>query len=290
MKKILFGVALLSVILVACSEDKLSDTSYIKDSQRVENEFDEWLYENYVKPYNIELKYRYQDMESDMTYNLVPADFKHSQVMAKLVRHLCLETYDEVTGSRDFIRSYFPKVIFLVGSNAYNNNGSVILGTAEGGRKIVLYSLNTLTAESSTPYFKTIHHEFAHILNQTKPYSTDFAQITGASNTVQYVGNSCFEVYPTLLSALKAGFISRYAATSDGEDFVELVAIYVVNTADTWSTYLNAAGDTGRAMIEDKFTIVYNYMKSEWGIDLDQLRETVLRRMSEVPTLDLETL
>ena len=30
----------------------------------------------------------------------------------------------------------------------------------------------------TTYYFHTMHHEFTHILNQKKPYSTDFALIT----------------------------------------------------------------------------------------------------------------
>ena len=82
-----------------------------------------------------------------------------------------------MTGSRDFIRAYFPKIIFLSGSPAYKSNGSIILGTAEGGKKITLFNVDALqiaSIDASTNYFKTIHHEFGHILNQTKPYTTDF--------------------------------------------------------------------------------------------------------------------
>ena len=63
-----------------------------------------------------------------MIYDLTPANYEKSVQMAKLVKHLCLQAYDEVTGSRDFIPSYFPKMVFLVGSPAYNNNGEVVLG------------------------------------------------------------------------------------------------------------------------------------------------------------------
>ena len=212
--------------------------------------------------------------------------------MAKLVKHLCLQAYDEVTGSRDFITSYFPKMVFLVGSPAYNNNGEVVLGTAEGGTKITLYAVNNMDPTDvdllNEWYFKTIHHEFAHILNQKKPFSTDFNQITGLATGIRYVGNACWDVYPSEDLALKDGFISRYASTSAEEEFVEVSSIYVTNTAATWEEMLETAGEVGRPMLEAKFEIVDKYMKNDWGIDLDELRKVVLRRQKELPNLDLD--
>ena len=46
----------------------------------------------------------------------------------------------------------------------------------------------------------------------------------------------------------------------------------------------------GAAIINQKFTIVYNYMLETWGINLDDLREIVLRRQQEIPELDLSTI
>ena len=93
--------------------------------------------------------------------------------MAHLVKYLCLESYDEVAGI-DFTRNYFPKMIFTIGEWEYRNNGTIILGTAESGKKILLTGVNYLDTYKSSPaalnhyYFKTIHHEFTHILNHTK--------------------------------------------------------------------------------------------------------------------------
>ena len=59
----------------------------------------------------------------------------------------------------------------------------MILGTAEGGKKIFLAGTNYLTRyikdrdALNELYLKTIHHEFTHILNQTKNYSADFQLI-----------------------------------------------------------------------------------------------------------------
>ena len=42
------------------------------------------------------------------------------------------------------------------------------------------------------------------------------------------------------------------------------------------------AGEQGRTLIQQKFDIVYNYMEQTWGINLDDLREIVLRRQNEI--------
>ena len=96
--------------------------------------------------------------------------------------------------------------------------------------------------------------------------------------------------YKTTESALQKGFISPYASKADSEDFVELIALYVNRSAEEWEEMLTTAGDTGRPKIEAKFEIVSNYMKSTWNIDLNELREIVLRRAEEAPNLDFDSL
>ena len=67
---------------------------------------------------------------------------------------------------------------------------------------------------------------------------------------------------------------------------MEIIAIYITNDATTWNKMLTNAGDGGD-VIQSKFDIVYNYMMNSWGIDLDELRSVILRRESEISTLDL---
>ena len=273
---------------IACEEKPLDPDSQVIDSYTEQNDFDKWLVSNYVEAYNIDFKYRMEMNESQMSYWLVPAEYNKSIVMAKLVRHLCLEAYDEITGSRDFIKEHFPKMIHLIGSAAYKNNGTMILGEAEGGLKITLYMINNLMLDPdylNYYYFKTMHHEFAHILHQKKPYSTDFNLISGSD----YVTDAWSDTWSGDADAQKNGFISEYASKEANEDFVELIAVYVTSTAAEWNSVIKNAGD-GAAIINAKFDIVYNYMLNTWGINLDDLREVVQRRQSEIETLDLETL
>jgi substrate import-associated zinc metallohydrolase lipoprotein len=162
----------------------------------------------------------------------------------------------------------------------------MVLGTAEGGLKMTLYYINSLELKPeflNHYYFKTMHHEFAHILHQTKPYPSDFEMISGTD----YVADTWSDVWKDGdAEAQKSGFISEYASKEANEDFVEIIAIYITNDAATWNDILTKAGEGG-AIIQAKFDIIYNYMINSWGIDLDELRSVILRRESEISTLDL---
>lgn len=285
MKKYLL-YALLAVstgtALVSCSEDDLNAESVITIDKKQANDFDKWLTANFVNPYNLEFKYRYEYKETDANYYTIPAELNQAIEMAHLVKYLCLESYDEVAGI-DFTRNYFPKMIFTIGEWEYRNNGTIILGTAESGKKILLTGVNYLDTYKSSPaalnhyYFKTIHHEFTHILNQTKEYSAEFKLITGNS----YVADS-WSKEPFNVGYLERGFISAYAQHSDTEDFAEMMSLYVTNSKELWDEWMAEAGENGAPLLQAKLDIVKRYMKDSWGIDMDKLRDTILRRQADL--------
>ena len=293
MKKYLYislvSLAAALVLLSSCRKEELSPESIITVDAMEQNDFDKWLDANFVYPYNIEFKYRYENNETDLNYYSVPADFNNSVIMAHLVKYLCIDSYDEVAGSI-FTRKYFPKEFFLMGEWEYKNNGVFTLGTAEGGKKIILMGINylpkymTTTANLNHYYLKTIHHEFTHILNQTKDYPVAFDQVSGSSED-GYVTDSWSDSQYN--DNLQRGFITKYARSSPREDFAEMMAMYITNSAEWWETQMEAAAaegveDDGRSRIETKLGIVRNYMEETFDIDLDQLRSTILRRQEEV--------
>lgn len=184
MKKYIFalGFATMLFTLSSCSEDKLSDESIfdVSDVEARQNEFDKWIKTNLTDPYNIRLMYRLEDMETDLEHTAAPADFVNSQKLAMIVKYAWLEAYDEVAGI-EFTRTYVPKILHFIGSALYEDNGTMILGTAEGGLKVTLNLVNSLQINRdflNTYYFRTMHHEFTHILNQTKNYDTDYERIS----------------------------------------------------------------------------------------------------------------
>lgn len=319
-------------MMASCSEDKLDEKSVFPDVTTAnDTPFDKWLQTNYQEPYNILLKYRFEFKESDVTKNLAPASYDKAIALAKLTKYLWLESYEELKG-RDFIRQYCPKIMHFIGSYGYNSGGSVTLGVAEGGMKITLYNVNNIDYNNPDIeflnywFFKTMHHEFAHILHQTKPYPTDFNEISAAN----YQSESWVNLEEDEWLAL--GFITDYASRETQEDFVELIANYITHDQAWWDGELDRAvkftvkgldtsgadkeksyfgtepsdadlkadgfasvaskdiDRSGRAAINTKLDIVRDWLKSSWDIDLDALREIVQRRSANVKMLDLQTL
>jgi len=278
--------------IVSCSDEALSSQSVITADQHDLTAFDRWLQRNYVAPYNIRFKYRFEDNESDMNYYTVPSRYADAVMLAHIVKYTCIEAYDEV-GGIDFTRAYFPKLIFTIGEWEYRNNGTFILGTAEGGRKILLSGTNYLSQyianadDLNEYYLRTIHHEFTHILNQTKDYPAEFQLITGTA----YVADKWSEA-PLDKGYLQRGFITPYAQHSDKEDFAEMLSMYVCSPAARWEAWMAEAGTAGARAISAKLDIVKSYMLDTFGIDIDQLRNSLQRRQKQVTSgyIDLHSL
>lgn len=291
MKKIKFLLLIVtaSILFWSCGDETLDSKSIFENEELVMTDFDNWLYSNYTVPYNIEFKYKFDDKESNTNYNLAPARLDKSVALAILVKHLWIDVYEELLG-KEFLSKYSPRLFHLIGSPAYNSQGSIILGTAEGGLKVTLFNVNMLDVENPDIdmlnywYFKTMHHEFAHILHQTKSYTTDFNLISATD----YQSGSWVNIEDE--EALQMGFVSPYGSSESQEDFVEILAVYVTNTEAYWQTILEIAGEEGADKIMQKFHIVEDYLKSSWDIDIYELREIVLRRSAEVETMDLTSI
>lgn len=76
-KYILLSSFLAVGFLSACNDDDIdSSKSIFNRSATPKNVFDAWLYKNYIKSYNIDYKYRMEDIEIDFSKNLAPAELE----------------------------------------------------------------------------------------------------------------------------------------------------------------------------------------------------------------------
>jgi substrate import-associated zinc metallohydrolase lipoprotein len=304
--KLLWIVAALAMT-VSCSEDKLDSNSIFEEEQVTSEKFDNWLYDNYVKTYNIDFKWQYIDSESNITYNLIPAKINSSIAMSMLMKYVWLDAFYEVAGS-DFLRKYAPRLMIAIGSAAYDSQSTIVLGTAEGGLKVTLYNVNIIDPNEtpfidvdspfSSPsskdlnhwFFHTMHHEFTHILQQTKDYDPDFNLVTAAT----YRHTDWVNLKDA--DAPKTGFVTGYASDQPNEDFAEVLASYVTKSPEGWQKLLDAGvvttsdgkrDTTGRDLILKKLDFVRVYMQASWGINLDHLRDVVVRRSREASMIPL---
>lgn len=236
--------ALASFNLTACSDDDFTasifdTTDYPLDRNAYSFPLDTFVKVNFLKPYNMRYLYRMEDIGSDMDYNLVPCSYDQSVNLAVLCKYLWYDVYKDVVGE-NFLKTYSPRIIHVIGSKAYNpSSGTETLGTAEGGLKITLYNAENISIDDidymNEYFFKTMHHEFSHILNQNANRPTDFDLISnGKYNAVSWQDT------PDSV-ALGQGFISKYASSQAREDWVEVIANYIVKDLKTWQNMLNTA-------------------------------------------------
>ena len=275
---------------VSCSKDNLDSTSIFPETQPKLDKFETWMENNYTLPYNGDMQYKLNDIETEGKHNLVPADSAKSAKLAIITKYMWFDAYNEVAG-QDFVKLNSPRVVMLVGSPAFNSDGTETLATAEGGYKVTLYRVNELTKATIYNYnwlnfyfFHTMHHEFTHILNQKKPYDEAFDKITPTT----YVSGEWYQLGEE--ECLKEGYISNYARSEPREDFAELLSFYVTDSPQKWNDRLQRAGTKGASLINQKIALIKSYMKNSWNIDIDDLRDVVLRRGKDLRKIDLEHL
>jgi substrate import-associated zinc metallohydrolase lipoprotein len=280
---LLFG----SVTFFSCrKEDPLvvDDIPGLGGDTWAKTSLDKWLYDTLTVPFNIATKYKWDQFELDVNKNIVPPKEEKVIPVMRSVKRVWMEPYILQAGEL-FFKKYSPKLFVLAGSANWNMDGSITLGTAEGGRKIVLYLLNDfknktiagyVPADSVVPkqMFHVIHHEFAHILDQNIRRPVAFDEVTKGFYTADWINTDDY-------SARQDGFVTAYALSSPGEDFAEMVSImliegksgfdYIVNSITGTSVRGTTAAEA-KAKLRQKESIVVNYYKQAWNIDFYTLQ------------------
>lgn len=268
----------------SCAKEELNPESIFSTDAPARNEFDKWLKKNYTDTYNIEFNYLYNDKLSDLTYNVAPAKYDNSVAMAILLKHVWMDAYNELKGD-EFLKKNCFRQIQLIGSPEFNSQGSIVLGTAEGGLKVLLFRLNELDPSNiyinqddpyrdhyAQPldlnywYFHTMHHEFCHILTQQKNYSTDYQLISaGHYHSTDWINVEDIE-------APAEGFVTGYASGEPNEDFAEMYATYVTSSPESWQKILDQGvvektDEDGNVLYEldSKGNFVYVYDRDAQG-------------------------
>ncbi|MFD2920476.1 putative zinc-binding metallopeptidase [Terrimonas rubra] len=295
MKKMIkyFLLFILAGTVVSCDRDKdnldaVDDIVGLGGDTWERSDIDNWLYDSLVRPYNIQVKYKWDQFEFDLNRTLVPPDEAKIIAIWSMLRQAWIQPYIDEVGAA-FFNKYSPKTFVLSGSNAYNSNGSITLGTAEGGRKIALYSCNSFRVRGMNGYnaardssfikqffLQTIHHEFGHILHQNIMYPQSFKQV----NPALFNGGNWINIDDA--TARKDGFVTSYGSSNYDDDFVEMIAIMLVEGKAGFDAIINRIpsgtsinGTTraqAQAYLRQKEAIVVSYFRQAWNIDFYSLQ------------------
>ncbi len=288
-----FFLFILAATVISCDRDKdnleaADDILGLGGDTWSRSGLDKWLYDSLVKPYNIQVKYKWDQFEFDLNRTLVPPDEAKVISIWSMLRQAWIQPYVDEVGIA-FFNKYSPKLFVLSGSNAYNSNGSVTLGTAEGGRKIALYSSNSFRVKGMSDYnaardssfikqffLQTIHHEFGHILHQNIMYPQSFKQV----NPGLFNGGNWVNINDA--TARRDGFITSYGSSSYDEDFVEMIAVMLiegktgfdalVSKIPTGTSVNGTTQAQAQAYLRQKEAIVLSYFRQAWNIDFYSLQ------------------
>jgi substrate import-associated zinc metallohydrolase lipoprotein len=290
-------ISILGFLGISCEQfdDKFTESVFV-DEQVEKTAFDKYLDNNYLTPYNLSFLYKMSDMGSNISYNLVPTELDKSKRLAILIKYLWFDAYGEVV-DQEFLKFYGPRIIHLIGSAAYNPRlGTMLLGSAEEGVKVTLYKCNDFEPENinvatlNEYYFKTMHHEFAHILHQQKTYPKEFETLSAGYYDPSYWQERTASVAASL------GCASPYGSSQPREDFVEIIANFIVQSDAWWANLLDLASKPGidvngavyqenldgKAILQAKIEICRRWLKESWNIDLDALRACVALRQTKI--------
>lgn len=248
--KSLFKVLLLTVIaavaITSCSEDEFTETIFDTAEKPLDKTaytfpLDSFVKREFLEQYNMKFIYKMEEIGSDMNYNLTPAPYENSVQLAALAKYLWYDCYKELAGEHEvFLKKYSPRIIHVIGSKQYNpSQGTEVLGVAEGGIKITLTNVNNLNVNNiemmNEYFFKTMHHEFAHILDQTVLRPTAFNLVSNG-----HYDSMGWSDTPDSVS-IGNGFVSPYASSAVGEDWVENIAMYITTDSVLWNQMLHTA-------------------------------------------------
>jgi substrate import-associated zinc metallohydrolase lipoprotein len=266
------------VILASCSKEDAPNVSQLDltGDTWVKGPLDFWLEESFIAPYNIEVKYRFDRYELSLNRTLVPTREDKIIPVMETIKKTWIEPYEQEAGEA-FIKKLSPKQFVLVGSPEFNPNGTITLGTAEGGRKIVLFKLNDFEKKDTVEVkqmLHTIQHEFAHILHQTVMYPEEYKRIT-TDYTASWNDFS-------LEDARSRGYITEYARSSPNEDFVEMISLMLIEGKAGFNQIVNSAPETAQALLRRKEELVVRYFKEVWNIDIYSLQSRTERAINEL--------
>ncbi len=270
-----YHIAVLSAIVGtalffgACSDDDFTEsifdtTEHYLDRSSYTFPLDTFLKVTFLEPYNLRFIYKMEDIGSDMQKNLIPASYEKSTELAVLAKYLWYDVY-KTSINDDFLKTYTPRIIHVIGSPAYNpSTGEVTEGAAEGGLKITLYNCNALDVNNidalNEDYFETMHHEFTHILAQNYTYPTSFSLISnGIYNPIDWTNT------PDSV-ALSQGFVTPYASSQAREDWAEIIAIYIAKDDKKWQAMLNTASYEWESTEVDATEFDLDVAKAEEGL------------------------
>lgn len=265
--------------LASCSNEDPVGESQLNYQQPTKTALDNWIGLNYLKPYNINVQYKWNQNTVDNSRYLFPPTVDKVQPALEIVQKIWLDSYKKIGGA-DFVKKIAPREIVLVGGVNLNSVGTRTLGIAEGGQRVTLFETDYIDRsdrDNITEFIHTIQHEYIHILNQNKPFDEKaWAAITPVGYTADWYN------YEIPISN-ELGFITSYARSNINEDFAETASMILISSKAEYAAFLaGIKSPTALAALVAKEAIVVKYFKDAFDMDFYALRDEAEKNTNAV--------
>jgi substrate import-associated zinc metallohydrolase lipoprotein len=307
MKKLIKIIVLtLAVFLLfSCNSKDENGTFVPPPTPDLSTPNDQYLYNNLgnslFEKYGTATRWKWNDNFIRPSQRATPIKSEFVIPSTKLVNHLWIGPYAAIGKSGlDFITPLFPAELVYIGSYIYEDDGSRLLGFAEGGARVTLLNLNSLDFQDrdwmSDPgggILTTVHHEFSHIVHQKYGIPVGFNKISKS-----YLGNNWLNIQ-SRDEAIKLGMVRNYATVNEFEDFCEIIShLLVVDKVDFEQDFITQEDcskftnpddiancrelNAGRVLIKKKVDLVVDFYKSKFNVNLLTVRDTLQVRLDKV--------
>lgn len=280
MKKVQLVICLLVfTFILSCRKEEALPTDPIiglGGETWVKGEIDDFITQNFIRTYNISVQYKWSPFEVNPNRTLVPPQESKVIPIMTAVRDIWMKPYER-NAPANFLKTYSLSQFVLVGSPEYQSNGTIILGTAEGGTKITLFEVNSFDLDNRAMVERilhTIHHEFAHILHQTIDYPQAWRGLSTQWYTATWFNS-------TNAQANAQGLITAYSKSAEREDFVETIAFLLVEGQERYDAIV-AANPAVANIFRIKEDLVVRYYNDVMNIDFRALQEGVKNAIEDL--------
>ncbi len=297
-------VVLTALLVFQCNNDDTNSQYTPPDNPNLSHPNDTYLYDNngnsLFEVYGTATRWRWNDNFIDPDQRATPIESDFVIPATKLIEYLWVEPFTDlgISGEK-LMEDFFPPEVVYIGSRIFQEDGSALLGFAEGGARITILDLNKLDFQDRnwlvnprSGILATVHHEFSHIIQQR------FGNPVGL-NTISenYIGIDW--INRSREDAIKLGMVSAYGASSEFEDFAEIISHFLVIDQQTFeqdfitqvdcSTLTDPAAiancrelNEGRLLIQQKLDLILDYYDTQSNIDLVQVRDILQERLDNL--------
>jgi substrate import-associated zinc metallohydrolase lipoprotein len=285
-KGIIYFLTGVFLILYGCNQEEPLNVPVNQGPDMIRNDLDQYIEDNFTEEYGMAIRYRFVDRYVGPTQRVTPPRLEVVRPMLDFIDEFWIDPYISVENGEDFFRKHVPAEIVFLGGLIYNDDGTVILGTADAGAQITFTDVNSVDFDDMDwllQQLQTVYHEFAHVVHQRY-------KLPNAFETITPQGYTSAGAWFTLSDeeALQRGFVSPYSTSSPNEDFAEVVAYFLFDEG-FYENYINAESDCltqdcenrneGREYINQKLNSILAHYEKVTGVKLEDVREQVQSKL-----------